>query len=953
MSRWIVRHVRWLLLVPPLAVGLYALAGFWLVPKIVRAQASAYAQEELGKSLTLGEIRFNPFTFRAQASDIAIADVTPAQATPLVALKQLVLDFQIASLWRGAYTFRQVQLEQPYLRAEIRRDGSLNLADLLPKDRDDAPPPAVWIEQLDVGNGRIDFRDLSRSAQPRKQLAPITFHLRDFRTGGGQGGQFKLNAAGDDGERFDWQGQLSLSPLRSQGNFDVRGLGARTVYDFIGDALPMQLSAGTLGVAGHYRFAAGGQDGLQLDAELQRATAQGLAVRPKQDGKDALTMATASLSGTRFSLARRQLSMDAVHVRGLQGGVYLEADGSLSLSRLLPVEAPASGSPSPPWQVRIGKLDVVDSALDLEDRVVRPTARFRLQPLAATAQGISLDLQKPVPITVDATVNGKARLALRGDVVPDTTQAKLQLQLDNLPLRDVLAYLPDFPKLELASGEVSAQGELNLPAADSSGPQLAFDGQATVQRFALRERGSGQNVVAWQRVDAQGVRYRQAPESLSIERLQARDPFAIVVVAPDRTLNLVSLFAEQAPASAQSGPPMAIRVGDVQISNGTMAFADQSIDPNFSARILALQGHVRGLSTSGGDVASVKLDGHVINRYSPVHIEGGLDPFAYDRQTDLTMSFRNIDLPIFNPYSGRFAGYAIAKGKLSTELHYQIRQRQLEAAHHVVLDQLEWGQATDSKEKVSLPIRLATSLLKDRDGVIDLNLPVTGSLDDPRFRMWPIVWQILKNILVKVVTAPFDFIGSLFKGAENARYVDFPAGSPVLAAGANESLSALAQGMAERPALRLDIPAGAGMDADAQALAEQGLEAAVAALRKGDTGALSSLDAKEQVDWLEKLYKQQLGQKPELPKPEAGEDEDRAERKAARAQAQLDWLRQALLPRYQPDAQALAELGRARANAVQEALLASGSLDPARVFIDAAKGPSEHEGRARLELGLE
>ncbi|MEL1266225.1 DUF748 domain-containing protein [Pseudoxanthomonas putridarboris] len=916
-------------------------------------KATAYVSEELGKSLSLGELRFNPFTFRAEAHDIAIRERGPATGKPLVALRRLALDFQLSSLWKGAYTFGEVALEGPYANAIVRPDGSLNLVELVPGERDDSPTPSVFVGHLAVTGGAIDFADHSRRLQPSKRLAPIHFELRDFHTMAGQGGDFRLAAAGDQGERFDWHGRVSLQPFASQGDFTVAKLQARTAYEFLSEQLPMELAAGELDVAGHYDFSAGGADGLRLDAALSQAKASGLTLRAKGDAEDAVVLPGAELAGTRFSWQKREILIDALRLDGLETALRMEADGSFNLQRLLPPVDTAVAPTDKPWLFQLGRLSVENADVQFEDRMVRPASRFHLQPLSLAAERVSLDLAQAVPIHLSATVNGKARLALQGEVVLADNAGKLQLDLSGLPLRDVLAYLPDFPRLELRSGDVAAKGELELPSGIGKGPQLAFRGEATIDRFSLVERASRREVVAWDRVDARGVHYTQAPEAVRIAQVRARKAFAIVVVEPDSTLNLANLFAGQASASPQTGPPMAIRIDDLQLDDATMAFADQSIDPNFSARVEALRGHLRGLSTAADAVARVELDGQVINRYSPVRIEGGINPFAYDRQTDLKMSFRNIDLPIFNPYSGRFAGYAIAKGKLTTELHYRIDHRQLEAAHHVILDQLEWGQETDSKEKVSLPIRLATSLLKNRDGVIDLDLPVTGSLDDPSFRVWPVVWQILKNILVRIVTAPFDFIGSLFKGAEQAQYVDFAPGSATIPDGARQNLATLAKGLAERPAIRLDIPSGPALDVDAGAMADARLAEALLGLRKGEPVAWDSLDIDDQIDLLEKLYRQQLGHRPDLPRPEVAEEASRQERKAERKQGERDGLRQALLPRYQPGPAELEELGRQRANAIQDALLAEDSLDPARVFISAAKGPAPHEGGVRVELALE
>ena len=271
-----------------------------------------------------------------------------------------------------------------------------------------------------------------------------------------------------------------------------------------------------------------------------------------------------------------------------------------------------------------------------------------------------------------------------------------------------------------------------------------------------------------------------------------------------------------------------IRIREVRIESGQMNFSDQFIQPNFAADIKDLDGTLTGLSTDPNSSAKVDLKGEV-GEFSPVTIAGEIQFFAFDRHTDIGMKFENIPLPIFNPYSGRFAGYNIAKGSLTTDLQYLIEDRKLEAKHHIRIDQLEWGEATESKEAVPLPVKLATSLLKDVDGVIDLNVPVNGTLDDPKFRIGPIVWQIIKNILVKAVTAPFRLLGSLFKGAEEAQFVQFAPGEATLDPAAAEQMSALAKGLAQKPEIKLDVPIGVVEELDRPALVDQAVAAEISA----------------------------------------------------------------------------------------------------------------------------
>jgi hypothetical protein len=297
-----------------------------------------------------------------------------------------------------------------------------------------------------------------------------------------------------------------------------------------------------------------------------------------------------------------------------------------------------------------------------------------------------------------------------------------------------------------------------------------------------------------------------------------------------------------------------------------MQFADLSIDPNFQAPVQALRGTLSNISNQPDSIVAIDLTGQVIDQYSPVSIKGSMNLSGFDRQTDMRLAFSNIELPLFDPYSGRYAGYAIAKGKLSTEITYKIDHRALKADHHVVIDQLQWGAATDSKEKAPIPVRLATALLKDKNGVIDLDVPVTGSMDDPKFKVWPIIWQIVRNTLEKAAVAPFRMIGGLFAGADKAEFVDFDPGSAALPPDAAKALGALGKGLAGKQEISLEVPAGPGLPLDATAMADRRLDEALIA-EKAKPAATAELKPDERLARLKALYKTRFKQNPDFPKP--------------------------------------------------------------------------------------
>jgi hypothetical protein len=954
MLNWL--KSKWILLLAGFAisVALYALIGFKLVPSIIRSQAIGYAKNEWSKPLTLGEIKFNPFTLELDIRDINLQD----QGKPLLSLQHLFVNFQASSLFKRAYVFNTILLEKPFARAVVKQDGSLNLADLLPKEKDDSPMPNIWINDLSVKQGQVNFADQSRELKPDKILTPISFILKDFKTRNDDGG-FTFAAESDDNERFEWKGTLRLQPVQSKGQFKVSAFKATSAYEFISEELPFQLSKGSFDIDGNYEFSIQPKQGMQLLANIPKITATDLAFRPKKTEIDWLAIPSMVIANTKMDYQKESINVQSIALDGVQAKVWLEPDGSINLLKLTEQGANVKEASASAWQASIDKFSISKASIDLEDRTVKPSGKFQLSDTEFSTSGISLNLDKPLQIQMSSLINDVAPLQLSGSVLPSNFTAELAVDVSKMPVKQLLMYLPDYPGTEFKSGEAAAKGQITL----DENANMAYVGDAVLDNVVLLDIKNKTEFLSLKKTTVQGINYKQAPESVVIDTITMDRPLMEVVITPQQTINILDLLATETTATSQSGAKEAVAelpivINKMLFRSGVMAFADFSIQPNFKAKIENLNGHILSISTRPDAVAEIDLTGFVVNKFSPVVIKGKTSIFDFEQETDIKMAFRNIELPVFNPYSGRFAGYAIAKGKLTTELHYRINDKKLVADHHVVLDQLTWGQATDSKDKVSLPIRLATSLLKDKDGVIDLNVPVTGTIDDPSFRIGPIVWQIIKNILVKVVTAPFSFIGSLFAGAEQAQYVDFMPGSAVLSENAQKSLPILAKALSERSGVSLDIPAGTIADLDKAAISNQHFLAAVKQVltKDGkDAPVFDSLETKKQIAVLEDLYKLQFGQKPDIPKPELTveqEDSSRKEKKAAKKSIEVEWLEAQLRPKFQATDAELIELGVARGNAVQESLLSNGELDPARVFIANNIELKEQDGKVRMELQM-
>ena len=194
---------------------------------------------------------------------------------------------------------------------------------------------------------------------------------------------------------------------------------------------------------------------------------------------------------------------------------------------------------------------------------------------------------------------------------------------------------------------------------------------------------------------------------------------------------------------------------------------------------------------------------------------------AAAQYTDLKASFRNLDMASLTPYSGKFAGRRIDGGKLSLELEYKVVDRRLKGENQIVIDNLRLGERVESKDATSLPLDLAVALLADGNGVIELGLPVQGSLDDPQFSFGQLVWKAITNVLGKIVSAPFRALGALLDGhGENFEAVQFEPGEARLLPPEREKIARLGQALVKRPRLKLTIEGRFDRERDREALAD-------------------------------------------------------------------------------------------------------------------------------------
>jgi hypothetical protein len=1021
-------------------VLLYAVVGFFAVPRIARAQLQSYVTEQLHRQVSVGEIRFNPFAF-----DTSIAGLTlrEADGSPVVSFRHLYVNAGLASVWQRVVVLQEVELSAPDINAIIARDGTMNLAKLAPPESAEASTdqptalPRVRIDRLDVRDGRIGFTDNTHAEPFTAVVAPIKFTLTDFKTDANYENAYDFAGTTVSGERLEWVGAFTVQPLGSTGRFRVQDLKATTIDAYAKDMLPFQLASGNATLAGDYRFAM--TPTLGFEATLPLVEVRDFSIKERKSKAAPVTVPALDVHDIALSYEKRDVGMKRIEVKGAHIDVALEPDGSIDLMRLFgggssgsaaPVSVASTSSSAPggatapssqtddgEWRVHADTIQLSDASVLAEDRTVTPVAKFELAPIALTVNGWSTDAAVKVQVDADVTINKKGKLLGKGDVQFDPLSAQLAVELTNFELPAIQPYLNATTAMTLHSGLLGVKGNVSYAATPESAPPIRFKGEVRVADLRTTDQLVNEDFVKWRTLAVTGIDFSQHPDKLNIDRIVARQPYGKVVIAKNATLNVTKVLSPDsttepvptddaesssdsrdskqdneaskaaavasndaepnkastsaviasndaeptgdsrgskkakkasepavavASSDAPSGPMFPVRIKTIQFVDGSANFADYSIEPSFATGILELSGTVTGLSSDPKSRAKVKLDGKV-DKYAPVDINGEVNLLSATAFTDLSMNFRNMELTTFNPYSGKFAGYNISKGKLSTELKYLVQDRKLDASHHIVIDNLEFGDKTDSKDAAPIPLKLAVALLKDRHGIIDLNLPVTGTLDDPKFRLGPIIWKAVLNLLTKIVTAPFTALGALFGGGEELAFVDFEAGQATLPLPQTEKLNKLAKALVERPQLKLSVPLTIVTTQDSEAIARAALNEKLPPAEPPQDDAAK----RQRIAAVEKVYKEVTKSAPTYP-PETQKE------KVIDFDARLKFLEQSLLERMKPDDAALTALAQQRARAVQDALLANTELNPERVFITAERSEGKKESNGvRMEMKLE
>ena len=977
------RRLRNAVLGVAIAVGLYAIVGGWIAPPLVKKAIADNAREKLGRVVAIDDLAFNPFTLAATAKGFRIMEADGK--TPFASFDQLDVDGSITSAWRLAPVADQVTLAG--LKVTLVRDGEThyNLSDILAKL---AAPPAkpqpgkseFSLSNIRLSGARLDFEDKPKGAKHVVSeidvaipfISNLPAHLKEFVR--------PTFAAKVNGTALHLKGETLPfeNSLRTHIAVDLDALDLQRYIEYSPQPLPVKVDSGKLDAKLSIRFtqAAGKDPSVDVAGTL---ALRELKVTAPNDGGSAqiaridvdlasldpiaglvkvtsvkVTDAAAAHGPVRVAATEaRDILVDIKKTRvqvasvGSSDGsveVMRRRDGTIELPMQLPKHEGAKDDAPSAWVVALGKLTLDGYRVTLHDASVKPAVAHHVNVTHFEASDLSTEKGARSAMSGHLALDksGSVDLESAFGLAPFELTAEVDARhVDIVPAR---SYVEQFKTVALKSGFASAKGTLTVRGAGKA-MRIGYNGAAGLANLATADTTIDEDLLNWDAVRMSGVVLQwagEAPLDLVIAEIAVDKAYSRMVVNPDGKLNLQKLKAAtpaepEAPALA-GAKPRNVRIDRITFTDSRLNFTDHFITPNYTADVGGLAGTVTQLSSDPGARAVVDLEG-AYDKTSPVTIAGTVNPLSSDLFLDIAAKGKDIELPKLSAYSLRYAGYGITQGRLTLDVKYHVEHGKMEGRNRIFLDQLTFGEHVDNPEATKLPVLFAVNLLKNSKGEIDLELPVSGSLDDPQFAVGALIGQVFSNLLKKAVTAPFSLLTAAFGGGgassgEDLAFVEFESGRDQIGAPGEKKLDAVAKALLDRPAIKLELAPRNDAQKDLLALKKAAL---AAKLKAGDGAQYAKL--------LKAEYEKEGG-----PKPQA---RDAAAKEAAPREVPAAEMEAFLLDRVPVGEAELQALAARRAEQVKGYLVAKGKLPDDRVLIAAAATAApEKAASSRVDFTL-
>ncbi|HXY54441.1 MAG TPA: DUF748 domain-containing protein [Nitrospirota bacterium] len=955
------RKVRTIIIVAFALFFLYSITGFFILPPYIKRMAVSTLSDQLGRRVSIESVSLNPYVLVARVRGFEIKEGDGK--TTFLSFTGLFIDLKIASIYKKGPVIREIKLEKPYVNLVRVDANTYNFSDILdrfskkPEQPEKPGKPLLFsVSNIQIIDGSIEFDDRPVGTKHAIAKINLTIPFISDRPSYIESFVEPSFSALVNGTPLNIHGDTKVFADSHETSLDIRLTDINIPYylAYAPARLKVKVRSGQLdiNIKVIYRQYADRAPMLSMAGESR---VRDLRVAT-QDGKDEfLRIPLLSVKDVMFDFEKQKIEISAIATeRGLVM-VSRSADGRINLLSLMAAPPPASPpgrttktSPpeTTPWTIQLNSFLVDGYTVSASDRSLTEPFGMTVDEINFKAHNISTEEKAQGTFALSMRFERRGKASSDGAFTVNPPSASIKVNVKEFPLKPFQPFLAERAQVILSAGMLNVTGNLKALETSSGGMNASFKGKLWVNKLSLLDKRNAEDLLKWDSLYLGKMDIKNEPLFAHIREISLSNFYSRIIINADRTINLQEVFAASVPKAASSPLPQTteaaaeqkpiqpptIRIDKITLQGGTVNFTDNSITPRFSSNLLEIGGRISGLSSDVNSMGEIELRG-MYDRYAPLEITGKVNPLRNDLYVELRIDFKDMDLTSISPYSGRYAGYTVQKGQLSFHLDYLVIKNKLDAKNKILLDQFTFGDRVDSPDATKLPVRLAVALLKDRNGQIDLDIPVSGDLNDPKFSVGHVVLKIIGNLLTKAATAPFALLGSIFGSSEQLDHVEFDYGSALLNDGMKKKLDTLVKALHERPALEMDIVGHVDFDKDREGLKQSLMLRKVKsqkikemARKGGEAPDFESavVTPEEYPKYLKLAYKAEKFPKPrniigmakDLPVPE---------------------MEKLMLTNQNVTEEELRALAGDRALAARDYLLQSGQVEQGRVFIVEAK----------------
>lgn len=506
-----------------------------------------------------------------------------------------------------------------------------------------------------------------------------------------------------------------------------------------------------------------------------------------------------------FNLSNNTLELKSLKIADGKLLASLEKDGSFDFLQGIKTQEKTqeNSKASADFHYDIKNLSLNNFALQFQDKTLKKPFTQKLDVSDFTVSNFANKAKANFSLKAN-TPNIKS-LALKGTLTQNPLHVKGNIALSNSNLTHFQNYIQEYTNMVLTSGVLNIKG--NFALQNDKQLKFTFNNDIKLDNIDIQKNDKS-DLASWKSLHVKGFNYQHKKQKLYIKEALLTEPKTALIISKNGSTNFENLTSKtknQKPKTTQEKSSFEVGIDKFNVQSGAIKIQNKSLISEGLTDLSKIKIIAKDFTTSDNKLLKAKASATVNNSgYFALNSALNINDLKKDTQFDIIL--KGVSLVSLSSYTKNYLGYDMKQGTLTSTITQRINNGKLSGENKIGLNQIKLGDTVKSKDAISVPLEAALLLLKDSSGDVELDVPVSGNLNDPSFSYGSIVIKAFTNIITGIVTAPFSILGNLLGiDGKELKTVDFEPSSTALVASEEAKMKQYAQILQQKPSLKLTI----------------------------------------------------------------------------------------------------------------------------------------------------